>query len=446
MTELTQNYSNEAEQALLGCILIDPDLINTLDLNPDEFGLLRHRQIWNGFETVHRQGKSIDAVTVCEYLKQIGKLDEIGGSAYIIEILASVPTSMNAESYVAIVREKAKRRNLTRIATDIARLAGDETRPVDAETPVFIQRLADTAHVKNGAVHISEVMSKLYDEVEYRSKNPQVVWGIQTGIPTFDEITGGLQRGELMILSGEPGVGKSILAMQMAGAMGEKAPGAVYSMEMGSLQVARRLVSGKASIPTRNLKTGKDIDWTAFTEAVEHFSKLPIYISESTGWTTTSIRADMARLKAQNGIEWFVLDYLYLLMDGASFADEIERTALASKGMKRLTKELNLAGIAVHSMNKSGMETSKERQTTSGGIPTMGNLRGSGQVVYDADLIVFITKYKAEIDTLFNATPQNERDNVRVLWFGKGRELENPKKFIKLVKHPGFPAFRECTK
>ena len=154
----------------------------------------------------------------------------------------------------------------------------------------------------------------------------------------------------------------------------------------------------------------------------------------------------MARLKAQNGIEWFVLDYLYLLMDGASFADEIERTALASKGMKRLTKELNLAGIAVHSMNKSGMETSKERQTTSGGIPTMGNLRGSGQVVYDADLIVFITKYKAEIDTLFNATPQNERDNVRVLWFGKGRELENPKKFIKLVKHPGFPAFRECTK
>ena len=440
--EAISNYSQEAEKSLLGCILINPDLINTLDVTPDQFYILRNRQIWSAFNDIRRNGNKIDNLTLGEHLEKIGVLKDVGGYAYITELIGSVPTSLNAESYASIIREKAQRRNLMIIASDIAKISGDENKEIDTEIPGIIQRIVESSNIKNGAVPISEIMSKLYDEVESRAKNPKDIWGLKTNLPTFDEVTGGLQKGELMILSGEPGIGKSILAMQMAAEMGKATPGAIYSMEMNSLQVARRLVSARAEIPTRNIKTGKDVNWYSFTQAIEYFSNLPVYISESTGWSTTSLRADLARLKSQYKIEWFVLDYLYLLMDGKGY-DEIERTSLASKGMKNLAKDLNLAGVAVHSMNKTGMDADKNGKQN---IPTQASLRGSGQVVYDADLIVFLTKYKSEIDDIYNSTPKQDQENVRVLWFGKGRELENPRKFIKLVKRPGFPAFAEYSK
>jgi replicative DNA helicase len=429
-------FSAEAEQALLGALLLEPDLLSTIDITPTDFYLVRHADIFRAMDSIKRQGQPVDYVTVCASLKDAGKLDLAGGGSYIIGLLSATITSAHAEEYARIVHEKARRRGMLEIANRMAKTAYDESENLDAALPVFIEAMANSASIRGGAVPVADILSRLFDEVQTRYANPVDTWGIATGFRGYDRLTGGMQPTELTLISGIPGIGKSIMAMQMGAQMGEVAPGVIYSMEMGSLQVMRRLVSGKAAIQTRSLKTGNITqgEWRSFTEAIAHLEKLPVYISDSSGWTTTSLRADMAKLKATHKIQWFILDYLYLLNDGAG-SDEIERTSLASKGLKRAAKELDLAGVAVHSMNKAGMSDK--------GIPSQEMLRGSGQVIYDADVITFLTRYDRQYDPKSFGVQRSEEENLRMLWFGKGRELESHAKVIKFVKSPGFPAFRE---
>lgn len=424
--------SREAEEAIIASVLIRPDLYNTLNIEPRDFFQVRHQHIWQAFGEL----ENIDLVTLTERLKAKKQIDGVGGAEYISGLLASQITTLHADEYADTVRDYARRRGLIRIANEMAILAFDTAKDIQSKTGDFITSIVEASRTNDGAVKIADIMSRLYDEVEERSRNPQDIWGIPTGFPGFDRVTGGLQKSELFILSGEPGVGKSILAMQMGMQMAETAPGAIYSMEMGAMQLARRMASGAAKVQTKSLKTGrmKDGDWSAFTAGSEKIAKLPVYVSDSSGWTTTGLRADLARLKAQHGVEWFVLDYLYLLNDGAG-QDEIERTALASKGLKQICKDIDLAGIAVHSMNKAGMGQE-------GGMPGNQSLRGSGQVIYDADLITYLTKFKPMTgrEELIGA---DERENLRTLWFGKGRELEDTRKYIHFVKQGQYPLFGE---
>lgn len=440
-----QLHSPSIERALLGSLLIDSDVMKSLDITADDFHIERHRWIFEAIDTLLRRHEAVDSMTVCAELDKRKRLAEVGGPAFVIGLYTSTPTSYNAPSYAGILREKTRRRRLLQLANQIAKAATDENLNIDATIPSFVNSLVCASSVAQGARPISEAMSELYDEVEARMKNLRDIWGIPTGFPTFDFTTGGLQKGEVMVLAGMPGVGKSILGNDLAAGMGKCAPGVIYSMEMKRKQVARRLVSGRAEIPTRDLKTGRVREDQAplFTAAIEYFSSLPIHISDSQGWTTTSLRADMARLKAQFGIEWFLLDYLYLLKDGEG-RDENERTMMASQGLKHTAMELDLAGIVIHSLNKSGMGSSRNAQVGADGLPNgLDDLRGSGQVAYDADLACFLTRYNPEVFPESERIPARFKDNARVLWFGKGRELENPRQYVTLIQKPGFPAFGE---
>lgn len=429
-------YSEEAERALLGACIISPGIISELDITSADFYQEKHRMIWQAFNALIMSGKAVDYVSVCDELTKRKHLDVVGGSHYVTGLIIDSPSSVNAETYAAIITDKARRREMTIIASDIAKAAFDEKTPASNSTPAFIERMTGLVKTRSGAVHISEIMSSLYDKTSEQKEVEGDTWGIPTGFPTLDKVTGGLQPSEVMIVSGDPGVGKSMFVMQMAAQMAQNAPGAIYSLEMRSESVARRLISGRAKISTRDIKRGKMADWTGFTQAMEHFSQLPIYISDSSAWNTASLRGDLSRLKALYGIKWFVLDYLYLMTDGIG-ADEIERTALVSKGLKRAAMELDLAGVAVHSMNKGGMSSAR---------PKKESLRGSGQVVYDADLITFLTPYSDEVSEIDNEyVKPSDKEAMRVLWFDKGRELEDPRKFIKFVKLPGYPFFGEAT-
>lgn len=427
-------YSQEAEEALISSVFIRPELYVTLDIEPTDFFQVKHQRIWQAFGELG----IIDYVTVIERLKAKNQLDGIGGAAYITGLMTSQASSMHAEEYAETVRDYARRRGLIRLTNDIVKAAFDTKRPIDESTAGFITGIVEASRQSAGAQHISGIVSDLYDEIEERSRNPQDVWGLPTKFSTFDRLTGGLQKSELMILSGEPGVGKSILGMQMGMQVSKTAPGVIYSMEMGAMQLARRMLSGEARVGTRSIKTGrlKNDDWSKITVGIEKLSTMNLFISDSSGWTTTGLRADLARLKAQHGIEWFVLDYLYLLNDGEG-KDEIERTAIASKGLKQICMDLDLAGIAIHSMNKQHMG--------SDGIPGNQSLRGSGQVIYDADIITYLTKFKP-MSTKEEWISEDERDNMRTFWFGKGRELEDSKKYFHMVKQPGYPIFAEYEK
>jgi replicative DNA helicase len=435
-------YSPETELAALGHLLNAPNKLADCDLSGQHFYLARNRIIFEAMQVIRQRGDAPDYVTLGTELSNRGKLAEIGGPARLMDILNH--SGLFLESYVGILKDLERRRRLVELAGRVATLAVDRDSDLEAAMPGFIRDMVSTAEIKGAAEPFSEVISRFYDEVSERADNPTDTWGITTGYKRFDKLTGGLQQSELFILSGEPGIGKSMWAMQAGMQMAGSEAGAIYSMEMKSLAVARRLVSGWSKINTRKLKTGRleEQDWPMFTHAIETLGGLNFFISEHPRQTIASLRKDISRLVATENIKWFIVDYLYLIQEGAN---EIERTQLASSGLKQICMEFNLAGLAIHSMNKAGIASVGAGTEEA---PTQDKLRGSGQSIYDADLIAFLTKYNFKLDPAKDKIAPAERDNVRTLWFGKGRELESSDKFIQYEREcdeqgNGLPYFKE---
>lgn len=415
-------YDNDAEIALIGSVLINPEALRTLDLAPEEFYIHRHGMIWEAMTRLYRQRVNVDFVTLSAELDRVGQLEEIGGQPYLIGAINATPSSLHAEDYAGILRDKARRRNILQISNELAKAAFGKDSFEEAVSKAMTG-LAQNNGEGMGAVHWSKFMSDLYDEVDRATKNPRDVWGISTGLRDLDIITGGLHQKENTIISGEPGLGKSLLGLQIVEAAANpkigNASGAVYEMEMSALQTVRRCVSRNSKVPTRVMQTGKidDSQLQAFTMAIEKLSTYDVYLSEDPYWTTNKLRADLARLKDRAGIKWFLVDYLELLKD--VYGDDIERTKFISGQLKAICKDLNLCGITIQGMNKAGMQTGGK-----------AGVAGSVKIVYDADNIFILRKTEGN-------------GNLVRLEAEKLREGDGSGNFIDLVKLPGFPAFGE---
>ncbi len=401
--------SIEAEKAVLGAVLINQEIFKELDLQAIDFYLVEHQKIWQAFQDLTIEGRTIDILSVNEKIND----------PLLIQLVADVPSSLHAETYAEIVRDKARRREIVRLASEMAKAAYNQNDNIDKKIPEFMTKLVTEAKTARGAQHISGALSDLYDEVKARYENPSDIWGIPTGLYDYDLLTGGHHAGELTLLMGKPGLGKSILAIQMAVGMANEAPGAVYEMEMGRVQTVRRPVSTEARVKTRNIRSGNlsDGEWDNITAAISAFENLPIYLSDDTSWTTASLRADLSRLKAMHHIKWFVVDYLYLLQDRYG-KDDHERLAYISKSLKNICKDLELTGLVIHSMTKSEMDS----QT-----PNLSGIRGSAQIAYDTDIAMFLI--------------EGDSDDKVKLYFSKFRE-DVPDRYVVLIRDDGFPAFK----
>lgn len=430
MNKPTIPHNADAERGLIGAAIVDGSLTELIDITSEDFYIERHGWIWAAIQSMARRGVRPDLVTLIDQLQNDGKLKDIGGMAYITELVAHSVTSLGAEDYAAIVREQAERRGLLSVAQQIARDVYDQGKKPDAGN--YIDKLVASTRPEHGAVHWREYIKKLWAQVEQHMADPGDFWGIPTGFNSFDKVTGGLQLGETLLMSGKPGVGKTMWATQACVQMAQHSPGAIYSVEMKGESVIRRVLSAETHISARDLKRGVIQSTAPLLKAITKLEKLPVYMSDAAGWTTTGLRADLARLKVRHGIQWFMFDYLLLANDMQGL-DEIERTAAISRGMKLTARHLDMAGLIIHSMNKSGMDAN---------VPGMSSLRGSGQVAFDADVIVFLTDFQ-EMSTADAAIPPSDRENMRTLFFGKGRELEDPRKYIHFVKQPNFPQFGE---
>jgi len=418
-------FSKESEEALLGAVLVNPSAIASLDITADDFYVHRHRFVWQALDRLHQAGRDIDIVLVAEILERMGKLDEVGGASFLAGLIAAAPSSMRAEEYGKVVSDYADRRKWSDVASRIAKVAYDTNTALESEAGDIMDSLLKAVSVKGAASHVSNYTAPVMEEALERMENPQDVWGIPTGFTDFDRITGGLQPGEILYVSGEPGVGKSIFVMQASYQIAlNGVPGCLYSLEMPGTQVIRRLLSYLAKVGTRDLKSGRidPDDIAVIAKEVEVLDSLPLYMSDSVMWTTTSLRADLARLKVQYGIQWFGLDYAYLLKDGAGLSEN-DRTGFVSARLKSICRSLDIAGMVIHSLNKRGMS----------GMPEGQDLRGSNQQFYDTDLLLFIVK------------PEKQPSIARCV-FGKGRELENPRQWFDLVRIPGYPALGNATK
>jgi replicative DNA helicase len=390
-------HSVEAEQSVLGGLLLDNSAWDrAADLLRDsDFYRYEHRVIYAAIATLVAATKPADVVTVHEQLQSLGKAQACGGVAYLNALAQSVPSAANIRRYAEIVRERAVLRKLIEASDEIATKAfNPQGRTVtqildEAEGRVF-QIGEEGNRTQQGFQSMDKLVVQLIDRVTELSQNgAEEVTGVRTGYYDLDRMTAGFQPGDLIVLAARPSMGKTALALNIAEhvAVQEGLPVALFSMEMGAAQLAVRLVGSLGRIDQQHLRTGalKDDEWTRLTEAVEKLSKSSVFIDESPALNSAEVRARARRQARQCGkLGLIVIDYLQL-MSGTSSSDENRATEIGeiSRGLKALAKELQCPVMALSQLNRS-VESRNDKR------PMMSDLRESGAIEQDADVIMFI--------------------------------------------------------
>jgi replicative DNA helicase len=391
-------HSVEAEQSVLGGLLLDNlawDRAADL-LTDSDFYRFEHRLIYAAIGSLVGASKPADVVTVFEHLQSLGRADECGGLGYLNSLAQSVPSAANLRRYAEIVRERAILRKLIGASDEIATQAfNPQGRPVsqildEAESRIF-KIGEEGSRTKQGFVGIDRLVIELIDRVtELHENGAEEVTGVRTGFYELDRYTAGLQKGDLVVLAARPSMGKTALALNIAEhvAVHEELPVLVFSMEMGASQLAVRMVGSLGRIDQQRLRTGKlhDDEWTRLTEAVDKLGKVSMFIDETAALNPAELRARARRMARQFGgtLGLVIVDYLQL-MSGSSGSDENRATELGeiSRGLKALAKELQCPVLALSQLNRS-VESRNDKR------PMMSDLRESGAIEQDADVIMFI--------------------------------------------------------
>ncbi len=390
-------HSLEAESSVLGGLLLDNSAWDRVgDLVTDsDFYRYEHRLVFAAVAALINSSRPADVITVFEHLQSLGKADEVGGLAYLNSLAQYVPSASNIRRYGEIVRERAILRKLVTASDEIATTAfSPKGRPVaqildEAEQKIF-HIGEEGSRMKQGFQSMNSLVVQLLDRVEEMSQNPNDITGVPTGFHDFDRMTSGMQPGDLIVLAARPSMGKTALAINIAEnvAVQEGLPVAVFSMEMGASQLAVRIVGSIGRIDQGHLRTGKlsDDEWPRLTEAIEKLRNVSLHIDETPGLTTSELRANARRLSRQCGkLGLIVVDYLQLMSGSSSDGSDNRATGLgeSSRGLKMLAKELQCPVIALSQLNRSVEQRTDKR-------PMMSDLRESGAIEQDADVIMFI--------------------------------------------------------
>jgi len=371
-----------------------PDRVGDL-LTEGDFYRHEHKLIFTAMEQLINASKPADVITVYENLQSLGKAEEVGGLVYLNSLAQYVPSASNIRRYAEIVRERSILRKLVSASDEIATNAfNPQGKPVDkildeAEQKIFHIGEEGT-RMKQGFQSMDTLVVELLDRVTEMADNPNDITGVRTGFYEFDKMTSGLQPGDMIVLAARPSMGKTSLAINIAEnvAINEGLPVAVFSMEMGAAQLAVRIVGSIGRIDQGHLRTGKltDEEWPRLTEAIEKLRTVSLHIDETPGLTTSELRANSRRLARQYGrLGLIVVDYLQLMSVSTSMNDENRATAVGeiSRGLKMLAKELKCPVIALSQLSR-GVESRTDKR------PMMSDLRESGAIEQDADLIMFI--------------------------------------------------------
>jgi replicative DNA helicase len=382
---------------VLGGLLLDNgawDRVGDLLANTD-FYRHEHQLIYGAIGALINASKPADVVTVFEHLQNQGKADTVGGLIYLNSLAQYVPSAANVRRYAEIVRERAILRKLVAASDEIATKAfntqGQAVSSIldEAEQKIF-QIGEQGSRMQQGFQDMGSLVVALLDRVEEMSHNPNDITGVPTGFVDLDRQTSGLQAGDLIILAARPSMGKTALAINIAEhvALHEELPVAVFSMEMGASQLAVRIVGSIGRIDQGRLRTGRltDDEWPRLTETIERLRNVALHIDETPGLTVSELRANARRLARQCGkLGLIVVDYLQLMSVSSGMSDENRATAIGeiSRGLKMLAKELQCPVIALSQLSR-GVESRTDKR------PLMSDLRESGAIEQDADVIMFI--------------------------------------------------------
>jgi replicative DNA helicase len=411
-------HNIDAEMSILGAILIDSDAIVKIadKITADDFYDAGHKHIYEAVSALYEARKPIDVLTLSEKLKSTGMLDVVGGSVYLTELTNFVPTAAHAEHYADIVFQKSLRRKLIRASAEISKLGHED----DKEAQVLIEG-AETAlfnvssqHIKQSIVSIDSVLSESFDRLDELHNDKTKLRGLPTGYTDLDEKIAGLQKSDLFILAARPSMGKTTLALNIAHniAMSTKTPILLFSLEMGKEQLVDRMLAMQSGVNAWALRTGNlsDSDFEKIGDAMGALSEAPIYIDDTPGLTVNELRTKARREAHKRGIGLIVIDYLQLMSGSSKMygdSNRVQEVSEISRGLKGVARELDVPVMALSQLSRS-VESRNPK------IPQLADLRESGSIEQDADVVAFIYR-----DEFYNE--QSERKHIADILIRKHR-------------------------
>lgn len=392
-------HSVDAEQAVIGGLLLDNRAWEQIAdrLSEEDFYRNDHRLIFSAVRQLEEKNQPFDAVTLSEWLENNNKLEEAGGLMYLGRLAKETPSAANIVAYADIVRERSVLRQLIEVGTDITTCGyqpdGRESQELIEVAEKRIYQIAEQgARSRGGFQDIKQLLTKTVETIDHLFETEGAITGLPTGFDKFDEMTTGLHPGELIIIAGRPSMGKTTFAMNLAenAAVGHQTPVAVFSMEMPGEQLAMRMISSLGRVDQHHIRTGQltDEDWPRITSAVHMLSEAKIFVDDTPALSPGEIRARARRLKRKHGLGLIVIDYLQLMQVKGGSENRATEISEISRNLKALAKELEVPVVALSQLNRSLEQRPDKR-------PIMSDLRESGAIEQDADLVVFI--YRDEV-------------------------------------------------
>lgn len=408
----------EAEASLLGAVLIDSDAIVKIadTVTEHDFYDPRHKHIYDAINRLYERREPIDVLTLADQLKNTGVLDVIGGPSYLTELTNFVPTAAHVEQYAEIVAQKALRRRLIHASQDMVELGHDESKSLkelieDAESRLF---QVSEKHVKQSLVSIETILSESFDRLDDLHKDKKKIRGVPTGYRDMDNMLAGLQRSDLFIIAARPAMGKTAFVLNLAHnvAVQAKEPVLIFSLEMSKEQLVDRLLAMESGVDAWALRTGNltDSDFEKIGQAMGTLSEAPIYIDDSPGITVSDMRTKARREAHQRNLGLVIVDYLQLMSGGGKYASEgnrVQEISEISRGLKGMARELNVPLIALSQLSRSVESRSPQ-------IPQLADLRESGSIEQDADVVAFLYR-----EDYYN--PESDRKNIMDVLIKKHR-------------------------
>jgi replicative DNA helicase len=429
----------DAEKSLLGAVLIDEETLADISehVKPKDFYDKRHATIFGGMTRLYERHKPVDLLTLSEELKKKDELDLVGGSAYLTELTNYVPTAAHAEAYAEMVALKAVRRRLIKASSMISELGYDEDNTTQellekAEAELF--SVSDQT-LKQDLVSIETILNDSFDRMEELHRNKGALRGVRTGYRDLDNMTAGLQRSDLIILAARPAMGKTTLVTNLAYNVATVAKQAVlfFSLEMSKEQLVDRMLADASGVDAWNIRTGNlsDEDFSKLSDAMGEMAEAPIFIDDTPGVSVLEMRTKARRIAHEQPIGLIIIDYLQLMQgSGKHDGNRVQEVSEISRGLKLIARELNVPVIALSQLSRSVESRSPQ-------IPQLADLRESGSIEQDADIVMFIYR-----EAYYN--PETERENITDLIIAKHRN--GPVGKVELYFHPERLRFMSLDK
>lgn len=400
----------EAEQACLGALLLDPEALGTVVryIRAEDFYQNAHGEIFTAIVALNEKGQKADIITITEEMRQAGTLEKVGGPGYIANLTSTTPSSANVEYYARIIQEMATRRNLIKLSAQVSSLAGDDT----TETGIILDEIQAkifeiTQSRKTATYHsIKDLIPEVITTIEQLSNNPNAFSGIPSGLSDLDAMTSGFQNSEFIVIGARPSVGKTALALTIAShvAIDRRTPAAFFSLEMSEHSLMNRIIAAEAQVQGDKIRTGRlsSADLLSLMDAAGRIYEAPLYIVDMPNMKLLELRTMARRLVLERQVKIIFIDYITLITHENADLPRWEQISSISRSLKALARELQIPVVAL----------SQLKREAEGKQPNLADVRESGSIEQDADLILFLHREREMNKTADQRSEQIETELI----------------------------------